>query len=131
MAGRADDESGVFDVIFKRILRMRLFLLPGYLVSGDLRIPFSNGIVFEVFTPSMRKDEFWRLIYSGENYENEHFIVFEQRYLQRIARDSSTCEGAGYFFIDETREFLIYKALMENLSTKSPANKHKESFLEE
>lgn len=78
--GRADDESSIFDVIQKSFHTHFLnAAVSSARVShiGDLRIAFSNGIVFETFTPSMRKDEFWRLICLGENREDEHFVVFE------------------------------------------------------
>ena len=80
IVGRADDESSIFDVIQKSFHEHFLnAAVSSARVSrvGDLQVTFSNGIVFETFTPSMRKDEFWRLIYIGENRENEHFVVFE------------------------------------------------------
>lgn len=80
IVGRADDESSIFDVIQKSFHEHFLnAAVSSVRVSrvGDLQVTFSNGIVFETFTPSMRKDEFWRLIYIGENRENEHFVVFE------------------------------------------------------
>lgn len=41
---------------------------------GDLRIVFTNGICFETFTPSVRKEEFWRFLNA---YDEEHIVVFD------------------------------------------------------
>lgn len=42
---------------------------------GDLHIYFTNGVYFETFTPSMRKDEEWRFFLSDE--KEEHYVVFD------------------------------------------------------
>ena len=75
--GRPDDESSIFDVVKKKF--DKLFsdsVVKEIDVSplGDLKINFSNGIYFETFTPSMRKDEFWRFFTA---YDEEHIIVFD------------------------------------------------------
>ena len=41
---------------------------------GDLRIAFTNDVVFESFTPGSRKEEFWRAI---DFQTREHFVMFD------------------------------------------------------
>ena len=63
--GRPDDLSSVFDVQKKFVERKMqgAYVSKCYLnESKDLVIEFSNGIVFEQFTPTSKRDEEWRLI---------------------------------------------------------------------
>lgn len=80
IGGRADNESSIFDVIQKTfsdnftdavVSDVEINLL------GDLKIIFSNGIIFETFTPSMREDEFYCFICFDKNGDNEYFSVLE------------------------------------------------------
>lgn len=80
VVNRDDGESSIFDVIQKRFYENFLNTVVSFAeISqlGDLKITFSNGIIFETFTPSMRQDEFYRVICYNENAESEHFIVFD------------------------------------------------------
>ena len=74
IVGRPDDESSVFDVAAKQLmLKMSGSVVAECSLSetNDITIVFSNGIVFEQFTPASRKDEEWRLI----NYVDDRHIV--------------------------------------------------------
>lgn len=80
IGGRADDESSIFDVTQKTFNESFIDAVVSSAEInqiGDLKIVFSNGIIFETFTPSSRKDEFYRLIcFQEKEEESEHFIVF-------------------------------------------------------
>lgn len=78
--GRPDEESSIFDVLSKDFEKhFEDAVVSSCVVTpiGDLKITFSNGIHFETFTPSMRKDYFWQLIWYKRDMEPEHFIMFE------------------------------------------------------
>lgn len=65
LTGRPDELSSVFDVQAKKLVtKMQGSFVVECHVSAinDVIIMFSNGITFEQFTPSSRKDEEWRLI---------------------------------------------------------------------
>jgi len=76
LIGRSDDESSIFDVVTKDLVKkLENATVKNFCVNafGDLKIEFSNGIVFESFTPSAKKDEEWRFLSA---YDDRHFIVF-------------------------------------------------------
>lgn len=75
--GRSDSESSIFDV---RVKAFKELMVDSYVVDcrlsevKDLIICFSNGVIFEQFTPASRRDEEWRLIdYVG----NVHMICYD------------------------------------------------------
>ena len=76
--GRSDAESSIFDVLREKIcncLKDCVVTQCFYTALGDLTITFSDGTLFETFTPSSRKEEFWRML----DYTNdEHLVVFEE-----------------------------------------------------
>ena len=77
--GRSDEESNIFDVLREEIcncLNGCVVTKCDYTVLGDLTITFSDGTLFETFTPSSRKEEFWRLL---DYINNEHLVVFEEK----------------------------------------------------
>ena len=63
--GRPDDLSSIFDVQ-KKFVEQKMqgaYVSKCYLTeSKDLVVEFSNGIIFEQFTPTSKSDEEWRLI---------------------------------------------------------------------
>lgn len=77
IVGRPDELSSVFDVAAKQIMQK----MSGSVVSecrlsetNDITIVFSNGVVFEQFTPASRKGEEWRLIdYVG----GRHIVCYD------------------------------------------------------
>lgn len=74
LVGRSDEMSSVFDVQAKALsTKMQGATVADYHISAvnDLVIIFSNGIVFEQFTPASQKDEEWRLI----DYKNDVHLV--------------------------------------------------------
>ncbi len=74
LIGRSDEMSSVFDVQAKALtLKMRGATVADYHISAvnDLAIIFSNGVIFEQFTPASQKDEEWRLI----DYNNDVHLV--------------------------------------------------------
>lgn len=77
LVGCPDDQSSIFDVVTKDFAKEfgnATVKNVDFNVFGDLKIEFSNGIIFETFTPSARKDEEWRFM---SVYEDEHFVVFD------------------------------------------------------
>lgn len=76
--GRRRSLSSVFDVAAKQIMQK----MSGSVVSecrlsetNDITIVFSNGVVFEQFTPASRKGEEWRLIdYVG----GRHIVCYDE-----------------------------------------------------
>ncbi|MBD5089280.1 MAG: hypothetical protein HDT30_10825 [Clostridiales bacterium] len=73
--GRKDEESSIFDVISKTLnVKMSNAIVLDVAVStfGDIRIAFSNGVLFEAFTFASRKAEVWRLI----DYKTHTHTVF-------------------------------------------------------
>lgn len=80
LTGRPDAQSSIFDVQ-RRAVEQRLQDCTVSAASvnemGDLRIAFSNGAVFESFTPSSRADEFWRMIRFYPDRKAEHIVFFE------------------------------------------------------
>ncbi len=77
LVGRPDDESSIFDVVakeFPQIFGDATVTKVDVNAFGDLCIEFSNGITFETFTNSSRKDEEWRFLNA---YDDDHFIVFD------------------------------------------------------
>lgn len=80
LSGRPDAQSSIFDVQRREVeqrLRECTVSAAGVNEMGDLRIVFSNGAVFESFTPSSRADEFWRMIRFYPDREAEHIVVFD------------------------------------------------------
>ncbi len=74
LVGRPDELSSVFDVKSKKLIeKMKNTIVAESTLSptNDILIKFSNGIIFEQFTPASTKDEEWRLI----NYANDLHIV--------------------------------------------------------
>ncbi len=75
--GRDDCESSVFDVEKRNL---QLLLTDTHVVdasvssAGDIRIEFSNSIIFEVFIPASYQDEEWRLI---DCAKDEHLIFYD------------------------------------------------------
>lgn len=70
--------SGIFDVAMHDFHKhFDGATVKDYSISpfGDLRIDFTNGVYFETFTSSSRKDEEWRFLPPNEN--EEHFVVFD------------------------------------------------------
>lgn len=79
LVGRPDNESSLFDVVAKYFSQQfQDSVVTDIDISplGDLHITFSNGIYFETFTPSCRKDEFWRLLIEN-NGQIENVVVFD------------------------------------------------------
>lgn len=63
--GRPDEQSSVFDVHVKKLMaKMRDSRVAECFLSSanDVNIIFSNGVIFEQFTPTSVKSEEWRLI---------------------------------------------------------------------
>lgn len=75
--GRPDCESSIFDVMSKN-LSQRMhdahIVNCNWFNSGDLRLDFSNDVVFELFISASRKAEEWRLI---DSVNNVHIICFD------------------------------------------------------
>lgn len=74
LIGRPDELSSVFDVQSKMLeSKMQGAVVTEYKLSptNDLIIVFSNGVIFEQFTPASRKDEEWRFI----DFKNDVHIV--------------------------------------------------------
>ena len=76
--GRADCESSIFDVFAKSFsMKMQGAIVTECHLSktNDITIRFSNGVVFEQFTPTSQKCEEWRLI----DYKNNlHTICYDK-----------------------------------------------------
>ena len=76
--GRPDCESSVFDVIAKNLsAKMQNAVVTECHLSqtNDITVIFSNGVIFEQFTPASRKCEEWRLI----DYKNSlHTICYDE-----------------------------------------------------
>lgn len=76
--GRADNESSVFDVLAKSFsIEMQNAIVTECHLSKtkDITIRFSNGVVFEQFTPASQRCEEWRLI----DYKNNlHTICYDE-----------------------------------------------------
>ncbi|MCQ4023037.1 MULTISPECIES: hypothetical protein [unclassified Ruminococcus] len=79
LIGRSDEMSSVFDVQAKALaLKMQGATVADYHIStvNDLVIIFSNGVVFEQFTPASQKEEEWRLI----DYINDvHLVCYGEK----------------------------------------------------
>ena len=78
LVGRPDDESSVFDVAAKQLmLKMSGSVVTECSLSetNDITIVFSNGVVFEQFTPASRKDEEWRLI---DYVDGRHIVCYDE-----------------------------------------------------
>ena len=77
IVGRAKEESSIFDVLNDEIVSLlKNTIITDCYVSplGDLKILFSNGVVFETFTSTSRKEEVWRFI----NFTSgEHTVIFD------------------------------------------------------
>ncbi len=78
IVGRSDGESSVFDVAAKSLMQK----MSGSVVTqcslsetNDITIVFSNGVVFEQFTPALRKDEEWRLI---DYVDDRHIVCYDE-----------------------------------------------------
>ena len=72
--GRSDELSSVFDVRIKTFKeKMYEAVVEECKLSpvNDIIIVFSNGVIFEQFTPASTKDEEWRFI----DYKTEEHIV--------------------------------------------------------
>ena len=76
LTGRPDELSSVFDVKAKALM----VKMGGAFVSScqlseanDIVLRFSNGVVFEQFTPASGKDEEWRLI---DYAKDSHFVCY-------------------------------------------------------
>lgn len=77
IVGRSDEESSIFDVTAKSLnITMANALVLSATASpfGDIRIMFSNGVLFESFTPASEKAEEWRLI---DYKTHEHTIFYD------------------------------------------------------
>ncbi len=76
--GRPEHESSVFDVLVKGFsIKMQDAIINECQLSetNDITIQFSNGVVFEQFTPASQKCEEWRLI----DYKNNlHTICYDE-----------------------------------------------------
>ena len=76
--GRPDCESSIFDVFAKTFaMKMQDAIVTECQLSktNDITIGFSNGVVFEQFTPASQKCEEWRLI----DYKNNlHTICYDE-----------------------------------------------------
>ena len=75
--GRPDEESSIFDVKCKEIHRlMKGSTVTNCTVSefGDLRISFSNNVLFELFIPTSSKEEEWRMV---DLLRNEHVVFYD------------------------------------------------------
>lgn len=74
--GRPDCESSIFDVFakdFSKKMKNAIVTECHLSKTNDITIQFSNGVVFEQFTPASRKCEEWRLI----DYKNNlHTICY-------------------------------------------------------
>ena len=76
--GRPDELSSVFDVYSKNLnAKMQGAVVQDCYLSttNDVIIHFSNGVVFEQFTPSSQKDEEWRLI---DYIHNTHTVCYNE-----------------------------------------------------
>ena len=78
LLGRPDELSSVFDVYSKKLkdmMRDAYVVDCGLSETNDISIRFSNGVLFEQFTPATRKDEEWRLI----DYINDvHILCYDE-----------------------------------------------------
>jgi len=78
VTGRPDCESSIFDVLAKSFsTKMHDVIVTECHLSktNDITIRFSNGVVFEQFTPASQKCEEWRLI----DYKNSlHTICYDE-----------------------------------------------------
>lgn len=76
--GRLDCESSVFDVLAKSFsIKMQDAIITECHLSetNDITIRFSNGVIFEQFTPASQKCEEWHLI----DYKNDlHTICYDE-----------------------------------------------------
>lgn len=73
--GRKDEESSIFDVTAKTLnVTMSNAVVSNITISifGDIRIVFSNGVLFETFILASRKAEQWRLI----DYKAQAHTIF-------------------------------------------------------
>lgn len=74
ITGRPDELSSVFDVRAKQLrstMEGTVVIKCLLTATNDIILEFSNGVVFEQFTPASRKDEEWRII----DYINDTHIV--------------------------------------------------------
>lgn len=80
LTGRPDAQSSVFDVVGRELAgKLQGTSVESCAVNalGDLKLVFSDGTAFESFTPSCRRDEFWRMVHYAANGETDHLVVFE------------------------------------------------------
>lgn len=78
LIGRPDALSSVFDVQAKALnAKMKGAVVTECRLSpvNDLVIVFSNGVIFEQFMPTSRKEEEWRFI---DYKKNEHIVCYEE-----------------------------------------------------
>lgn len=87
LTGRPDELSSVFDVKAKALMvKMRGAFVTVCQLSetNDIVITFSNGVIFEQFTPASGKDEEWRLIdYANDSHNvcyGENSIITEKKH---------------------------------------------------
>ena len=77
LTGRSKEESSIFDVISKEIdelMQGSIVLSVSISEFGDLQVVFSNNVIFEIFIPSSKKDEEWRLV---DVVRGEHIIFYD------------------------------------------------------
>ena len=78
LVGRPDELSSVFDVYvkkFKNMMRNTYVVDCRLSETNDITIIFSNGVIFEQFTPATIKGEEWRLI----DYINDvHIVCYDE-----------------------------------------------------
>ncbi len=77
IVGRSDELSSVYDVKSKKIMEIMkdsIVVKSTLSPTNDILIKFSNGIVFEQFTPASTREEEWRLI----DYANDlHTVCYD------------------------------------------------------
>jgi hypothetical protein len=78
LIGRSDELSSVFDVRSEMLKnKMQGAVVTECRLSSvnDMTIIFSNGVIFEQFTPASRKDEEWRFI---DYKKDEHIVCYDE-----------------------------------------------------